>query len=189
MSKPKSGVGVSKSAETYIYKKLAEEITGGTCLDYNLQTKEMKWGHEYEPAARELYEQRTGQTVTLCGFIEWSDIFGGSPDGLVGDEGGIEIKCPYNSATHAQYLLLETPEDLQRLKPEYYTQIQGNMMVCDRKWFDFVSYDPRVQNKSLSLKILRIPRDDEYIEEIKKALERADVFRKEKINKLTMLCA
>lgn len=189
MTQPKSGTGLSKTAESYIFDKLAEELTAGTCLDYGeLNTREVKWGHDYEPAARESYEQQTGQTVTLCGFIEWSKIFGGSPDGLVGDEGGIEIKCPYNSAVHARYLLLETPADLQRLKPEYYAQIQGNIMVCDRKWFDFVSYDPRVQNKALSLKILRIPRDDEFIERIRTALYKADQFKAEAISKLAKLC-
>lgn len=188
LTKPKSGE-VSKIAEGYIYDKLAEDLTGGTCLEYNeLNTKEVRWGHTYEPEARALYEERTGHTVDLCGFIEWSSIFGGSPDGLVGMDGGIEIKCPYNSAVHARYLLLETPDDLSKCKPEYYAQIQGNLLVTGRQWFDFVSYDPRVQNEAFSIKILRIPRDEEFMERIREALDNAERFKESAMEKLVKLC-
>lgn len=178
LTKPKSGEGVSKTAENYIFDKIAEELTNGTCLDYTqLDTKEVRWGHEFEPAARAAYEQRMGVEVELCGFIEYSSSFGGSPDGLVGEDGGIEIKCPYNTANHARTLLLRTPADFNKLHPEYYAQIQGNLLVTGRKWFDFVSYDPRVQNKVFQLKVLRIPRDEKMITEIKAAVDRATMYR------------
>ena len=189
LTQPKSGDGLSKSAESYIFDKLAEYLTAGTCLDYNeLNTREVRWGHQYEGEARQLYERVTGEAVVLCGFIPWSDSFGGSPDGLVGEDGGIEIKCPYNSAVHARYLLLETPKDLQRLKPEYYAQIQGNMLATGRKWFDFVSYDPRVQNKGLSIKILRIPRNEEFLAKIRTALDRAEQYQESIMAKLANKC-
>ena len=178
LTKPKSGEGVSKTAEGYIYDKIAEELTNGTCLNYTqIDTKETRWGHELEPVAREAYEKAMGVEVELCGFIEYSPSFGGSPDGLVGEDGGIEIKGPYSSAVHARYLLMRSPADLKALKPEYYAQIQGNLLVTGRKWFDFVSFDPRVQNPAFALKILRIPRDEKMIAEIIDAVDRATKYR------------
>ena len=185
LTKPKSGEGVSKTAEAYIYDKIAEELTNGTCLDYTqIDTKETRWGHEMEPSARAVYEERMGVEVELCGFVEYSPSFGGSPDGLVGEEGGIEIKCPYNSAVHARYLLMQSPADLKALKPEYYAQIQGNLLVTGRKWFDFVSYDPRVQNPAFALKVLRIERDEKMIAEIEGAIARATEYRDELLKQL-----
>ncbi len=179
MTKPQSkDAALSKTAEAYVFDKIAEVITNGTCLDYNeLNTKEVRWGHKFEPDARQEYERRTQTEVSLVGFIHYGDDFGGSPDGLVGEEGGIEIKCPYNSAVHARYLTMQTPEDLRKLRPEYYAQCQGNMLVTGRKWFDFVSYDPRCQNTALTLKVLRIPRDDEFIEQAKSAISKAAEYR------------
>lgn len=188
LTKPKSG-DISKTAEGYIFDKLAEELTGGTCLDYNeLNTKEIRWGNHYEADARALYEERTGRQVELCGFIEWSPVFGGSPDGLVGDDGGIEIKCPYSSAIHARYLLLQTPGELLKCRPEYYAQIQGNLLVTGRAWMDFVSYDPRVQNPALALKVLRIPRDEEFIDRIRETLHQAEQFKEQVMERLAEMC-
>lgn len=188
LTKPKGGEGISKTAETYIFDKIAEELTNGTCLDYTqIDTKETRWGHEFEPAAREAYEQAMGVEVELCGFIEHSPSFGGSPDGLVGEDGGIEIKCPFNSAVHARYLMMRKAEDLKALKPEYYTQIQGNLLVTGRKWFDFVSFDPRVQNPAFQLMVLHIPRDEKMIAEIVEALDRATKYRDELLKQLMNL--
>lgn len=189
MTKPRSGEGLSKVTEKYIFDKLAEELTSGTCLDYReLNTREVKWGHEHEANARKLYEEVTGRTVDLCGFIEWSPDFGGSPDGLVGDDGGIEIKCPYDTAVHARYLLLQSPDDLAKLRPEYYAQIQGNLLVTCRQWFDFVSFDPRVQNRSLSIKILRIPRDDIFIAASIDAINAAAAYKAKIMTQMAELC-
>lgn len=190
LGEPKSKADLlPKKAKDYIFDKLAEDLTAGTCIDYNeLNTKATRWGHTYEPEARKRYEAFTLQKVDLCGFIEWSPIFGGSPDGLVGDDGGIEIKCPYNSSVHARYLLFETPDDLKKEKPEYYAQIQGNMLVTGRKWFDFISYDPRVQNPDFALKILFIPRDEEYIDQIRKAIDRAEKYKEQILSKLVGQC-
>lgn len=165
---------LSASAEGYVFDKLAEILTNGTCLDYStFDTREVRWGNEHEQDARAEYERRTGVAVELCGFIAYNSVFGGSPDGLVGEDGIIEIKCPYNSANHARNLLLTTTEQFRKLHPEYYAQIQGNLLATGRKWADFVSYDPRVQNASLMLKVLRIERDEEYITQIVDALDKA----------------
>lgn len=188
MKRSRDGKEPGKVAEGYIFDKLAEELTNGTILDYTqLDTKEVRWGHRWEPVARELYETQMGVNVELCGFVEWSRMFGGSPDGLVGEDGGIEIKCPYNTAVHAQYLLLASPEELQALKPEYYAQIQGNLLATGRQWFDFVSYDPRVQNPTFALKVLRIPRDEAFIDMIREALDLAEGAKERIMNKMVEL--
>ena len=181
----KEAGNLSATAEGYIFDKIAEYLTDGTCLDYRqLDTKEIKWGNTHEEPARLAYEKRTGKSVELVGFIGWGPYFGGSPDGLVDDDGLIEIKCPYNSSVHARYLMMRTPEDLRKLNPDYYAQIQGNLLATGRKWADFVSYDPRVQNPSLALKILRIPLDEAMQERIKVVLGRANQMKDEYIKQI-----
>lgn len=162
----------SKTAEEYIFEKLAEDLTGR--YDDSLDTKALRWGETYEADARLAYETVTGNSVDLCGFIEWSKIFGGSPDGLVGEDGIIEIKCPFNTSNHVRYLLLESQYELNGLKPEYYAQIQGNLLVTGRKWCDFISYDPRCIRPELALKIIRVNRDEDFIKKAVEAIRNAE---------------
>nr|DAU75380.1 MAG TPA: Exonuclease [Caudoviricetes sp.] len=188
MKKPKTG-DIAEAAKTYILEKLAEDITRGTCIDYTDQgSRATRWGHIYEPDARAAYEERTGSTVDLCGFIEWSRTFGGSPDGLVGEDGIIEIKCPYNTTEHTRHLLLETAAELHGIKPEYYTQIQGNLLVTGRKWCDFISYDPRCQNRYFMLKILRVNRDEEFLKKIRAAIDVADRVKEQIADRMVRIC-
>lgn len=169
---------LSASAESYIFDKLAEILTNGTCLDYTaIDTREVRWGNEHEQDARMEYERRMGNAVELCGFIPYNSVFGGSPDGLVGEDGIIEIKCPYNSANHARNLLIRTESDFRKLHPTYYAQIQGNLLATGRKWADFVSYDVRMQNAALMLKVVRIERNEEYINQIIEALTKATAIK------------
>jgi predicted phage-related endonuclease len=120
----------------------------------------MKWGTETEPLGRAEYEIRTGQMVEQVGFINHPKIkmFGGSPDGLVGKDGGIEIKCP-NTATHIEALLTGVVDR------KYIIQVQSLMAVTGRAWWDFVSFDPRLPAE-LSYWQTRIMRDDAFIAEI-----------------------
>ena len=117
----------------------------------------MNWGVETEPQARAAYEVMTGNFVDQIAFVDHPTIsmFGCSPDGLVDDEGLIEIKCP-NSATHLEYL------ETQTIPKKYITQMQTQLCVTGRKWCDFVSFDPRLP-EPLNLLIIRVERDDEYI--------------------------
>ena len=176
----------SKTAEEYIFEKLAEDLTGR--YDDSLDTKALRWGETYEADARLAYETVTGNSVDLCGFIEWSKIFGGSPDGLVGEAGIIEIKCPFNTSNHVRYLLLESQYELNGLKPEYYAQIQGNLLVTGRKWCDFISYDPRCVRAEFALKILRVNRDEEFIKRIKEALDRAEAIKEQITGRIIRIC-
>jgi len=132
----------------------------------------MQWGVETEHQARAAYEVTTGDFVEQIAFVDHPSIvnFGCSPDGLVGDEGLIEIKCP-NTATHLEYLETDAPPK------KYFIQMQAQMAVTGRKWCDFVSFDPRLPD-GLELLIVRVNRDDKYIkimeDEVSKFLQEVD---------------
>ena len=131
----------------------------------------MEWGTNTEPQARVAYEVKTGNFVDQVAFIDHPTIagFGCSPDGLVG-ENLIEIKCP-NSATHWEYFKAKEPPK------KYFIQMQAQMAVTGAKWCDFVSFDPRMPERS-QLLIVNIPRDDVFIlimeSEIKQFLSEVD---------------
>ena len=106
-------------------------------------SKEMKWGIEQEPFAREAYEVETGEIVKLCGFVDHPSIdwLGASPDGLIGRDGLVEFKCPA-SKTHLVYQINGVVPD------DYKPQMILQMLCTGRKWCDFVSFDPRVKAKN-----------------------------------------
>lgn len=116
---------------------IAERMTDSMTEMY--VTPAMQWGIETEGAARDHYEEITGNLVQPCGFALHDDIefFGASPDGLIGHDGLIEIKCP-TSATHIRWKLDGgVPE-------EHKPQMLAQLAVTKRKWCDFMSYDPRL---------------------------------------------
>jgi len=120
----------------------------------------MQWGIDTEPFAREAYEARNGVKVVQVGFCLHPTIkdAGASPDGLVGDDGLIEIKCP-NTSTHVGTLID------QKAPTKYIPQMQFQMACTGRQWCDFVSFDPRIEQSFFQI---RVERDNEYIEKIEK---------------------
>jgi len=134
-AKIKSGYGASRG--NYLAEKLIERLTGEPQDTY--VNASMQWGVDNEPFARDAYEFYTNQKVVETGFMLHPTIknCGASPDGLIGDKGMIEIKCP-NTATHVEYLLKE------EIPLKYQLQMQLQLMVCNRDWCDFVSFDPRL---------------------------------------------
>jgi len=130
-------------------------------------SKEMMWGIEQEPNARFAYEMRTGANVDTVGFIVPDDVdyIGASPDGLVGIDGGVEIKC-LNTANHLATI------KAGKIPAKYYPQVQWCMLCSGRSWWDFVSYDPRVRIDALQLFIVRVERDDEWIKRTIAEVER-----------------
>lgn len=121
-------------------------------------TGPMMWGIEQEPSARAAYEFETGYTVDEVGFIPHPeiDMSGASPDGLVGAEGLVEIKCP-NTANHLDRMAGVG------IEPRYLSQMQWQMACTGRQWCDFVSYDPRLGRPALILHIERVARDPDMI--------------------------
>ena len=122
----------------------------------------MQHGIATEPMARTAYEGAVGSLVIETGFVPHGSISlaGASPDGLIGSDGLVEIKCPI-TATHIETLLG------QSVPSRYNTQMQWQMACTGRKWCDFVSYDPRMPEK-MQLFIKRVDRDDAVITELER---------------------
>lgn len=167
---------ISETARTYLIKKVSEVLTG---MSKEFTTQSMEWGSETEDEARKIYELENMVEVKQIGFaiLESNPIVGGSPDGLVGDDGMIEIKCP-DSNTFTGYLLGDS------IVKGYMAQIQGNLWILDRLWCDFIVYDPRVIREDLRIHIMRVNRDDEYISKIAQAVDRALIHYGAMLNKL-----
>ncbi len=190
LAKAKSGTGLSVGAKTYVKEILAEMIAPPAPDYYNAQ---MQRGNELEPQAVLAYASAFGLDINAKDFIYtsiggyvffWDDAFnvGGTPDIILADR-ICEIKCP-ESKTHLEYLLCDTGEDLRDLKPEYYSQMQLNMYLCERNTCDFISYDDRLFDEKLHLQIIPVMRNDEHIKLIlEKATEASNYLNtlKEKI--------
>jgi len=149
----------SQASKDYAYRVAVERIYGETTED-TFVTWEMRRGTELEPYARIAYEARTGNLAQESGVVLTDDgLFGYSTDGLVDDDGLIEIKCP-NSARK----LVEMWEtgDLS----EYEHQIQGGMWITGRKWCDFIMYAPQLEPVGKHLYIKRVERNDDFIEDM-----------------------
>lgn len=171
-AKPKAG----KCLNDVLTKILAERLSGEPTP--TVKNKAMDWGIECEPLARQAYELATFCTVVEVGLIDHPTIpmSGASPDGLVGDDGLIEIKCP-ETATHTNTLLTN------EVPAEYLPQIFWQMACTGRKWCDFVSFDPRLE-PPLQIKIIRVMRDDEVIGELEQQVIHANQILNEKILEL-----
>lgn len=146
----------SKQRDKYLYRIAGEMITGYPEDSY--KSAIMQRGNDLEGEARSFYEYTTGQTVQTVGFCD-ERYYGCSPDGLVGDDGMVQIKCPIMS-THVHYLIKNA------LPPDYFQQVQGELFVTKRKWLDFVSYYPGM--KPL---IVRVTPDREFQKKLKSELE------------------
>lgn len=175
----KTKTGYSTSRENYMAQLICERMTGAVAESYT--NAAMQWGTDNEPLARAAYEAAKDVLVDEVAMITHPRIesAGASPDGLVGDDGLVEIKCP-NTATHIDTLMR------QEVPMKYITQMMWQMACTERQWCDFVSFDPRMP-KELQLFIQRVPRNNEYIamleKEILSFLEELD----EKVSKLNDL--
>lgn len=156
MARTKSGWGASR--KNYAAQLVAERLTGTAADSYT--NASMLWGLETEPEARRAYEFYSDADVAEVGFIDHPDIdlSGASPDGLVDDDGMVEIKCP-NTATHIETLLSAA------IPAKYQTQMLWQMACAERHWCDFVSYDPRLPEE-MRLFVKRLERDDEKLKDI-----------------------
>ena len=156
----------STQRKKYLYKLAAEVVSGYKVASYSNAI--MERGHEVEQEARQAYSDATLNEIDHVGFcfMDESHRVGASPDGLVGEDGGVEIKCP-DAHTHVEYLLSN------KLPVKYLQQVQGSMYVTGRSWWNFVSYYP-----GLKPLILKVERDDKFIglldAEITKSIDEMD---------------
>jgi putative phage-type endonuclease len=150
--------GESASRKNYKMELVVQRLTGQPGESFT--NAAMEWGTATEPQARMAYEAHTGSFVEEKGFIDHPTIegFGCSPDGLVGDDGLIEIKC-MNTANHVETIIECKPPS------RYIPQMQCQMAVTGRQWCDFVAFDPRLP-EDLQLLVVRVDRDQEYIDQM-----------------------
>jgi putative phage-type endonuclease len=160
MARTKTGWGASRA--NYAAQLVAERLT--SCVAPSFTNAAMIHGTETEPEARRAYEFFVDRDVQQVGFIPHPSIpmCGASPDGLVGTDGLLELKCP-QTATHIDTLLTGTIPD------KYLKQMQFQMACTDREWCDFASYDNRLPER-MRLFVKRVERDAEAIAEIEAAI-------------------
>ena len=152
------GKAPSKTAETYMMELIAERLTGEAKPFF--ENEAMRWGTETEPQARSMYEVNNNfVSVDEVAFIEHSEFVGVSPDGLIGEDGMLEIKCPTTITQIKRALTYDYSED-------YKAQIQMQLWVAQREWCDFVSFDPRIDCDASFLQ-QRVYRDEEFIDNMK----------------------
>lgn len=150
--------GPSASRANYLGQLVAERLTGQSAEDGYINA-DMQRGIDLEPAARFAYECNTGSIVQTCGLVLHPTMrAGASPDGLVGDDGLVEIKCP-RTHKHIEYLEAGKPPS------KYLPQMAWQCICTGRAWVDFASYDPKMPER-LRLFVSRFSPDTSYLREI-----------------------
>ena len=177
IAKTKSGYGASRA--NLVADLICERLTGQPASTFT--NAHMEWGTEQEPHARAAYSARTGELVEEVGFIDHPRIAnsGASPDGLVGDDGLVEFKCPATSTMLDTLLAGDVPS-------KYIPQMQWQMACTGRKWCDFCSYDPRLP-EHLRMFVKRVERDDDYIKMLEGEVAVFLAELEEKLSKLQEL--
>lgn len=164
----------------YLYDLIGEHLTGlpSETFEGNAATK---WGNFYESEAVAAYKKRTGRKVKPGLFLqsETLDWCGGTPDGLIGENGVLEIKCPMNFKNHLRTVINRTVPD------EYLPQVLGYLWLSGRDWADFVSFDPRIKGVH-RLAIIRVERKN-HLTGIAAIAERVTEFHQLLLKKLAAL--
>lgn len=176
MARTRTGWGTSRT--NYMAELVAERLTGVKSEGFS--NAAIKWGLEMEPQARDAYVFFADADVTQIGFVDHPRIAmtGASPDGLVGDAGLVEIKCPL-TATHIETLLTAS------VREKYLFQMQWQMACTGRQWCDFVSYDPRMPER-MRYFCQRVPRNDRLIADLEREVSE---FLREVADKVAALQA
>lgn len=160
----------SKKAEQYIYQiaweRLIRDTQGVDGLSrVDVSSRETAHGSAWESEAIERYRKQCEHPIdSVQRFVRHDEWIGGTPDGYIGEDGIIEVKCPFNGAYHLRTLLDGY------IKPEYHYQIQGYLWITDRLYCDFVSFDPHL-SEGMNLAVVKIERDQDMIDGIKAVME------------------
>jgi putative phage-type endonuclease len=156
IARTKSGPSASRAG--YLGELVAERLTG-TSAENGYQNDDMRRGIELEPLARVAYEVKTAYVVEECGLVLHPALkAGASPDGLVADDGLVEIKCP-RTHIHIEYLEAGKPP------AKYLPQMAWQCICTERAWVDFVSFDPRMPER-LQLFVVRYAPELGYLREL-----------------------
>ncbi|WPH64009.1 YqaJ viral recombinase family protein [Vibrio phage vB_VpP_1] len=144
--------------DTFMKKLVAQVCTRQ--IPPEVTAKALAWGKDNEPFARDAYSAATFNVIDELPFIykDSSMRFGISPDGLVGDDGGLELKCPHDSSVFVAFMCDD------EIKNEYLHQCQFSMWVTGREYWDFANFDPRMKGGAKKLHYLRQERDPKAME-------------------------
>lgn len=179
----KSSTTLTKGAKTYIMDKVKETIYKKA--KETPTTEAMQYGIDNEIAAAKAYQIKFDIFAHSVGFV-YNSNYGASPDKLIGEMGGVEIKCPFSK--HLDYCLLKTPEDLQRVEKAYFWQCYHGMLCTGRFWWDFVSFDPDPElPEHLRLHVIRIERKDAKMKRLIDALKLAVIEKENKLIELGII--
>lgn len=170
------GNAPSKTRHSYMMDLAIEKITGNKSEQYTNDA--MQYGTETEPRARAMYELLSGSEVNEVAFIEHNEMIGVSPDGLIGENGILEIKCPNTKTQVTRFL------EGVGLPSEYKFQVHGQLWVAEREWCDFLSFDDRIDTKAQYL-CTRVNRDEKIIKELSEGVYIFCDELNEMINKLS----
>lgn len=193
-ARPKKGKGsattqvpdpskMSKAGIEYIHEKVWETLTGRPVEQ--AYAYPLVFGRENEPFAVEYFEKQTGLVCDEVGFQPYTEYAGGSPDRLIGDKEGLEVKCP-SSDEQIKYLLLNDHYDLKREYPQYYWQCVTLLLFTNRERWHFCTYDGRMKNEKHKLThiVIEASRVEQDMEDATQALEGAV---KEKLQLIQLL--
>ena len=159
------GQEFTQSGLTYLRSVAAERLGSWT---FEASARSLEWGNKWEPIGLEEYEKRYGQALQVgqFAFCEFNDWIGSTPDGLVGHDGCVELKCPVTPTVHMNTLITgEIPS-------EYLWQCHGHLLCSGRAWCDFVSFDPRMQADCQMIRI-RLERDGDSMKRLRDRLKLA----------------
>lgn len=152
--------GFGKTGETYIHEKVAEYLTGHPATP-EFSSAATDWGEKYEPEADEYFTAATGLKLETCDTVT-GELIVGTPDRyIIGQECGVEFKCPYNAGNHLQNLLLTNQDELLALRPEYYWQCYGYMWLKGWTQWKFASYHPQFPGEKRMIILNLTARDTE----------------------------
>ncbi|MCG7932323.1 MAG: YqaJ viral recombinase family protein [Candidatus Thiodiazotropha lotti] len=179
VTKTRSGWAASRA--NYMAQLLVERLTGTKEKGYT--NAAMQWGIDTEPQARDAYVFMTDNEVEQVGFIDhpYIAMSGASPDGLVGDDGLVEIKCP-NTATHINTFITG------KIDKNYIDQMQWQMACTQRAWCDFVSFDPRLPEE-YQLFLKRVEFDKSRVNELEEGVVGFNTELQSMINELKKAAA
>lgn len=150
--------------KTLALKKASEIITGRSSDTYT--NADMERGNAFESTARSAYEMTTGNLVTQVGYIEKDQFIGVSPDGLIADDGLIEIKCPKDEV-FVKFLFEKSELGIKAIPTKYYWQMMHQIYVSERKWCDFVLFNDNLDR----IDVTRVERDEKAIEKLETGLK------------------
>ena len=175
---------LAETGKTYL-KDVISEILGAENRDLNLF--QFEWGKKYEPIAIDYFEEKEGVQVEFrddeqkC--FNLNKHIGATPDGLVSQDYGIEVKCPENATHHLTHILIKDQEDLKKQKPDYYWQCVGGMLVTGLKKWKFISYYHYYDEK-FRMKIIDIELIPEEIQFLTEQLQKGKKYLDQVLNEI-----